>query len=252
MKKIISISVILLFVTSVNSQILTNSVPANAILGSNAFLDASSNYSSISGEVNSNHKGLVFPDVNLATFQFENIIADGATFPSYYDGMVVYNTTNGNTLNGVNSPSLSVAVTPGFYYFSNPNGAVNSNVTSGQWMSLGNNASKNITATSIATSITIDGAPVYAIKGTFITDGTTAITTIVPPTGITGVYRITIYKTEVSADSATAGNLITRKLASEVYDFNLSLQVNNVVTGKNPFTEVYPAGTYNYTLEYFK
>ena len=80
MKKIITIFVIFLIVLSANGQILTNSTPAAAITNSNAFLDASTNYSSAGFANNDNHKGLVFPDVNLTTFQFENIVADGIAF----------------------------------------------------------------------------------------------------------------------------------------------------------------------------
>ena len=137
---ILILTVGLLSVNAMQAQILTNSVPADAILNSNAFLDASTNYGSVSGESNDKHKGLVFPDVNLVNFQFEAVIADGATFPSYYDGMVVYNKTAGTTLTTGNRSSTATVVVPGFYYFSNPNGAVNGNVTAGKWLPVGSSA----------------------------------------------------------------------------------------------------------------
>lgn len=231
-----------LFVYNANAQILTNSVPSANIPQSNAFLDASTSYSSVAGENNNKHKGLVFPDVNLTTFQFENVIADGATFPSYYDGMIVYNTATGNTSTTGTNPSTSSPVTPGFYYFSNPNGVTNANVAGGTWKPLGSGASgavKDISATEVVLDIKIDGAQLYAIKGSFTTDGVSAAVTITKPTGMTGYYSLTTYK-----DGKTFRN--------QIISFDTVATTGNVVTGSGFMTEVYPAGTYNYVLEYFK
>lgn len=237
---------------NINAQILSNGVVTNNISNSNVMLDGSTTYSIEAGSGANIGKGIIVPSVDLVNFEFDLNLADGSTFPTYFDGMLVYNNSANNTLTTGNRSSTSTAVTPGFYYFSNPNGASNGNVSSGIWTPMGSNASKDFTAAEVTTSISIDGAPVYAKKGTFIANGTTATTTIVPPAGITGIYRITIYQTEVSTDTATLGNTITRRLSSEVYDFNLSLSTDNVTTGRFPFSEVYPFGTYDYTLEYFK
>lgn len=244
MKKYILIITISLFITKVSAQILTNTVPTASILGSNAFLDASSNYSSTAGESNNNHKGLVFPDVILTTFQFENVIADGATFPSYYDGMVVYNTATGTTLTTGIRSSTATAVTPGFYYFSNPNGATNGNVTAGVWTALGGGSTsgsvKDITSTEVVLDKKIDGALLYAIKGTFTATGTSTAVTVTKPTGMTGYYSMVTYKDGKS-------------FRSTIYSFNTTVSTGaNVITGNGVFAEVYPAGTYNYVLEYFK
>ena len=158
MKKNIYIVGLLLMAYTTNAQILSNTVPSANIPQSNAFLDASTSYSSIAGENNNKHKGLVFPDVDLTSFQFENVIADGATFPSYYDGMIVYNSATGTTLTTGINPSTSTSVTPGFYYFSNPNGAANGNVTSGIWKPLGGNVeSKDITTSEVVLDRKING-----------------------------------------------------------------------------------------------
>lgn len=243
MKKYFPLLVILFFISNVEGQILTNSSPAAAIGNSNAFLDASTNYSSAAGENNNKHKGIVFPDVNLTQFQFENVIADGATFPSYYNGMVVYNTATGNTLISDNDNNgVVTAVTPGFYYFSNPNGAANGNVTSGVWTAMGGGATataKDVTPTEVALSIKINGAQLYAIKGSFIASGSSTSVSVTVPPGMTGYYSMVIYQN---------GKTFRR----EIYSFNTATSTNNVICGNGIFSEALPAGTYNYVLEYFK
>lgn len=240
MKKYILISLVTLSIFNVSAQILTNSVPAASINNSNAFLDASSYYSSTAGESNNSNKGLVFPDVNLTTFQFENVIADGATFPSYYDGMIVYNTATGTTLTTGIRPSTATAVTPGFYYFSNPNGAANGNVTGGVWTAMGANAGlKNVGSTEVVLNTKINGVQLYAINGSFTATGTSTAVTVTKPTGMSGYYSMVIYK-----DGKTFRN--------GIYSFDTTLATSNVITGSGLFSEVLPAGTYSYVLEYFK
>lgn len=259
MKNIISTLLIALCFTSASGQIYTNSTPASAIANSNAFLDASSNYSSAGFESNDRHKGLVFPDVNLSTFQFENIVADGITFPSFYDGMVVYNTSTGSTLTTGIRPSTSIAVSPGFYYFSNPNGAANGNVTSGVWTPLGSGSVKNISATETTTSTSIDGKQVYALTGTFTADTaptvlvpnptyvSTAVVSITKPTGFTGYFKMTTYTTDLLGVKKTFRSDVS-SLTVDPLDANKLI----LVTGNGLFSEVYPGGTYTYILEFFK
>ena len=171
--------------------------------------------------------------------QTGQIIFAGA-FPTALDGMIVYNAATGNTLAAVSGNNgVVTAVTPGYYYFSNP--GQTTDVIFGKWIPLGSTAPKNITPTAIATAIAIDGAPVYAIKGQFTTVANSALTTIAPPTGITGVYRITIFK-----------GTSTLVFSPTVNSFDFSKTVDNVITGDAIFSQVYPVGTYNYILEYFK
>jgi hypothetical protein len=243
MKNIISIFVLFLITPSINGQILTNSVPASSISDSNAFLDASTSYSSIAGENNNKHKGMVFPDVNLTIFQFENIISDGATFPSYYDGMIVYNSGTGNSATGINNPSTATNITPGFYYFSNPNGGANGSVTAGVWTALGSGGSggggtKDITTTAAPTDTKVNGKQVFAINGTFTASGTSTKITVPKPTGMTGYFKFSTYSN---------GALFR----GEIHSFDVNAVTNNVVLGNGFFSEVYPAGTYEYVLEYF-
>ena len=243
MKKHLILMSLLLTSSLLNAQIL---VPANAspgIQGSNAFLDATTSYSNESGAQANIGKGLIFPSVDLVNFVFDLTLADGFTFPSYFDGMVVYNTATGNTLISDNDNNgVVTAVTPGFYYFSNPNGAANGNLTSGVWTAMGGGATataKDVTPTEVALSIKINGAQLYAIKGSFIASGTSPSISITVPTGMTGYYSMVIYQ---------GGKTIRR----EIYSFNTAISLNNVICGNGIFSEVLPAGTYDYVLEYFK
>ncbi|WP_155845053.1 hypothetical protein [Chryseobacterium daeguense] len=128
-----------------SAQIQTNGNVGNTINGSNAFLDVSKAFSSASvidpSLTNNLGKGLVFSDTDLTKFEFI-LPSDATTFPKYFDGMVVYNTGTGKTKTGGNNlPSVSTDVSPGFYYFYNPNGAGGS-VTTGVWKPLSDNAWK--------------------------------------------------------------------------------------------------------------
>lgn len=109
------------------AQVKSNYTISNSISNQNPFLDASTNFNSSANL----GKGLVFPRTNLTTFTFKTTSLDGITFPTAFDGMLVYNTGTGNTLPG---QGIVTAVTPGFYYFSNPNG-VNS-IANGKWMKI--------------------------------------------------------------------------------------------------------------------
>lgn len=239
MKKYIIVITLLLFMISnlANAQMLSNGAFVNSFPNESAFLDGST----LNSATVNDGKGLVFPTTDLTLFTFKTAILDGVNFPSAYDGMIIYNIATGKTLAADASGNNGVVtdVFPGFYYFQNPGQSID--LTKGKWVLIGD-LIKNISPTiEVTTSISVDGAKVYATKGTFITDGTTATATITPPAGITGVYRISIYK-----------NGGTVRLASSVYAFDTSISTANVTTGNYPFSEVYPAGTYNYTLEYFK
>lgn len=96
-----------------------------------------------------------------------------------------------------------------------------------------------ITTTEVMLNTKIDGAQLYAIKGTFTTNGTSARVTINKPTGMTGYHSMIIQK-----DGKTFRN--------GILSFDTDVASDNVVTGNGFMSEVYPAGTYNYVLEYFK
>ena len=238
MKKINIIVILLVFSMSniVRSQVLSNQDVVNSVGNSNAFLDVSTWNNSTSND----GKGLVFPTTNLTLFTFKNNDMDGINFPSAFDGMMVYNAATGNTLVALNGDNgVVTAVVPGYYYFSNP--GQTTDVTSGIWTPLSNGAVKNYSTTEVATSTSIDGAQVYAIKGSFDTLGTNALITIPRPSGMTGYYKMTTYL-----------NGITFRTGISTFNMDPLVTNNNVVTGNGLFSEVYPLGVYTYTLEYFK
>ena len=244
MKKIY-LSIILLVVISANSQVRLVST-LNTSVNSSAFIDASSQ--------NSNNitvgtgKGLVYPRVDLTTFQFvSGTTGIGSSFPTRYDGMVVYNTVTGNTSSS--GATAIIAVTPGFWYYDNKS----TNVKGGTWTQLGSTV-KNYTTTPIKTATSIDGAQVWAVKGSFSvpyaptllvpnpTYVSTAVVSIPKPDGITGYTKMTTYQ---------GGKTFRSDISSLTID-PLDLVNVSVVTGNGLFSEVYPVGTYDYTLEYFK
>lgn len=116
----------------------TKSLP----ISSSVFLDGSS-YNDTQYTGNNNFgKGLVFPQVDLRTFEFDITTPDGAEIlPTFYDGMVVYNTGKGSTISNALKGGIQVEVEPGFYYFSNPNGRANLSVQSGKWVRFGSGSS---------------------------------------------------------------------------------------------------------------
>ena len=149
MKKIVILTAAFITIAA-KSQILTNSIPVPSIPGSSVILDASTNYSTEAGESNNKHKGIVVPSVDLINFEFDLSQANGITFPTYFDGMIVYNRATGTTLTTGNRPSTATSVSPGYYYFYNPNGAVNGNVKGGEWRPMGGVASTGADTTNDA------------------------------------------------------------------------------------------------------
>ena len=245
MKNYIKYSLLILFVLSrlgVSAQINSQGIFANILIGQNTFLDASG-FEDAAGNVG---KGINFPRTNLTTFTFITSLIDSGDVFNSFDGLIVFNSVTGVTVTG---QGIVTEVVPGFYFFSNPGNP--GNITGGQWKLIGD-LIKNISPiTELTTAISVDGAKVYATKGTFVTDGKTATTTITPPTEITGIYRITIFKNTPTPILNKPD--VKAQIASSVYDFDFNNTLTpNVITGHYPFSEIYPAGIYNYTLEYFK
>ena len=144
MKKFILLSIVALasFVT-LNGQILTNGVSSPNIPGENAFIDASFSFSADSKK----GKGLIFPTVNLVEFEFiiDGYAADDMNFLHFFDGMLVYNNADGETITSGNRSSTITKVVPGFYYYSNPKGReayevnwiTKEGVAAGKWVAFG-------------------------------------------------------------------------------------------------------------------
>lgn len=251
MKKIILFNIFcFLSVNLYHSQIATNQQTVATITDENAFLDASSNFDPSANSSNTIGKGLVYPRTDLTTWVFKTDIVDGINFPTGFDGMIVYNTGSGNTLTGTDNPSVASTVAPGFYYFSNPmiagSATGSAAVSTGRWVPLGGSAKFDVTTAETATNTLVNGNQVYAKKGTFTVSGTSTAPTSYAPAAITipasataGVYRVTVFR-------AGSGSVY----ANEVYSYDITN--GNLITGSPSMSVVYPAGTYDYIVEYTK
>ena len=137
MKKKLLSFISLLTIGVLQAQIQTNNGVLNGVTGSNAMIDGSTYFSTQAGAQANIGKGIIIPSVNLVNFEFSLTLADGVTFPTYFDGMIVYNNATGTTLTTGNRPVTAVAVIPGYYYFSNPNGSASGHIKNGKWIPLG-------------------------------------------------------------------------------------------------------------------
>jgi len=201
MKNIFSFLAITVFGSLINAQVNVNNGTQSTINNSNVGIDLSSSFSVEAGAGANQGKGIVIPSVNLVNFEFDTTLADGVTFPTYFDGMIVYNNATGTTLTTGQRSSTATSVVPGYYYFYNPNGSTNGAVQSGVWRPIGGSAKVDVTTTETTTNDLVTGRQVFARKGTFTTNGTSTSPTAYAPAAITvpatataSLYRITIYK----------------------------------------------------------
>ena len=239
-KSVVVFSLVLFGLNTVSAQVSSNGTVVNNSVNENPFFDASTNFDTAStGTPNNVGKGLYFPTTNLTTWTFKTANMDGVTYPTAFDGMIVYNSATGNTVSG---QGVQVSVAPGFYYFSNP--GQSTSITNGRWLPLGGSSPKvDVKTTETVTNTLVNGAQVYAIKGSFVANGTSTTVSIPSPTGMTSMYGITIYKT------AGTGNKVV--YSRDLYSYNVGA-TNNAVTGSPSISVVYPADTYDYVLEYLK
>ncbi|KFF13397.1 hypothetical protein IW15_06270 [Chryseobacterium soli] len=236
-KSVVVLSLATFGLNSVSAQVASNGTVVNNIVGENPFFDASTNFDTAStGTPNNVGKGLYFPSTNLTTWTFKTANLDGITYPTAFDGMIVYNSATGNTVSG---QGVQVAVVPGFYYFSNP--GQSTSITAGRWLPMGTSPKVSIGTVETLTNTSIGNAPIYAIKGTFTATGTSTAVNVPSPTGMTGMYGITIYK--------TGTNVVYDR---SLYSYTLGTGAGNAITGSPSMSVVYPAGTYDYVLEYLK
>lgn len=213
---------------------IVNSATNAGVGNMTAFIDASSN-STANSQPNVG-KGLLFPRTDLTTLTAFGGGATGAptSFPTRYDGMIVYNTAaTGVAGVGATQGTLS----PGYWYYENKSTTVNG----GTWKPLVSAPTPklNILTTETVTNTLVNNAQVYAIKGQFTASGTSTAVSIPAPAGITAMYGITIYK-------AGTNTVYDRSLYS--YDTTSG----SAITGSPNMSVVYPNGIYDYVLEYLK
>jgi hypothetical protein len=218
-----------------NAQVrIVNSASNSGVGNMTAFIDASSN-NTTNAQPNVG-KGLIFPRTDLTLLTAFGGGATGAptSFPTRYDGMIVYNTATGGSA-GVGTTSEPLF--PGFWYYENKT----TNVATGTWKPLNGISKTIIGTTETITNTQIGTAAVYAIKGTFTASGTSTAVDIPSPTGMTSLYSVTIYK-------AGTGVVFDKSL----YSYTLGTGAGNAITGSPSMSVVYPSGTYDYVLEYLK
>ncbi|WP_139326048.1 hypothetical protein [Chryseobacterium sp. RU33C] len=124
-----------------------NSDAVGISTNSSAFIDASSN-TSINGNPNLG-KGLIFPRTDLSTFTTFGGAPFGIpnNYPTFYDGMIVYNTKDGGVA-GVGATQGELK--PGFWYYDNKSKSVNG----GTWKQISSPTTNTLSYTGdILTSI---------------------------------------------------------------------------------------------------
>ena len=257
MNKVIKYSLIMLlsivFGNTIHAQVTSNKNITNTIAGTNAFLDASTGFGQAAGLPPNQGVGLIFPTVNLVTFEFDLTLADGVTFPTWFDGMIVYNNTTGTTQTTGNRSATATAVTPGYYYFSNPDGATNGNVTGGVWKPLGGGSGSGSSLTSANNGLTQSGSTVL-LGGTLTqataiaqagfnlyTTGTGKVSVGAAPTTSSAKFEVNGAATNTSSYNAGAGTTI---------DFSQSnLAYTSASAGAFTLTNLKDGGTYTLAVQ---
>ncbi|MHA3044746.1 hypothetical protein JSO61_005335 [Riemerella anatipestifer] len=140
MKKITILALALGTCTIAQAQVLSNGEISKSLFNTNYFLDGSNFKNKLDPSIG---KVLGFPQTDLTKFTFNLDVVKNDVVASGFDGVVVYNTATGKTGSDANTQGKVVDVTPGFYYFSNPNGATNQTVSEGKWVRLGSGNETN-------------------------------------------------------------------------------------------------------------
>lgn len=242
-KYIILVSFLFGVIAISNAQIYVQATSSAAIGGSNIFLDASSLYSDQASAPANVGKGLLIPSVDLVNFQFDLTLADGFTFPSYFDGMLVYNNASGTTLTAGNRSSTATGVSAGFYYFSNPGSPFN--VTSGQWLPVGGGAS---TAMAISDGVAVDSRAI--VNGTqekvvrLATIAADGVNTTLDLHAALTTAVVTVAKFRKAAIYNAAGDLVMH--ATGGYTTGTDI----LVTGNGMMNKLLPVGTYSVEVYY--
>lgn len=222
------------------SQIITNPSVSSAA-NVNAFLDASQNTNDTSNQ--SNGRALIFPSTDLSQFRLDTSL-DELSMPTGYDGTIVYNTKNGGSTTDPNIGRTD-NLTPGFYYFSNPTRVY----SQGKWVRIGDGSNNRVVAFTdgqeVETNTTIDGAKVYAIKGSFVHDGGNSVL-INKPTDFANLSQIKVYRKN---GTGTDKNLV----GSSLYSYEVVGNQIKLIFGQGGILSLsYPQGNYEYMLEYTK
>ena len=239
---------ILFFITNIeiNGQVFSLGTIKSQYSSNNAFMDAATNFDTDLTGSNINGKGFVFPRTDLTSWVFLTNDLDDGYIPTSYDGMIVYNTGTGNSPSGGNNPTTSTAVTPGFYYFSNPTITAfdTPSIIQGEWKPLGSEGSPKIHITENTPTetnlVTVDATMEKVISITGTADGITTHmdlgTTVLPKDTVIN------FRKAIICDSTGTQVLV----ATGSYD----TATNKFVTGNGMMNYCLPAAT-NYKVELY-
>ena len=211
---------------SANGEVGATASETSVFLNASGPTFQSSNGFSADGSGNLG-KGIAFPRTNLTSFVFAEYAS--GDFPANFDGMVVYNIgvgvtpTSGSGIGGE-------AIVPGFYFFSNPGSQFDTN--SGNWIPVGNSAiatKKREVIKTIevgATTATVD-----------LTSGDNS------GQGMAGV-------TVNQFIGAKIYNNATGQLQMDASSSYVDGTAKILTTGNGFISQVLPAGTYKFVIEY--
>jgi hypothetical protein len=237
----LNILILSMITLSMNSQVrIGNSTSNSAAANSSAFIDASSN----TGNNNTNFrgKGIVFPRTDLTQFTTfgGSPIGIGSSYPTRYDGFIVYNTATSGVAGIGNTEGT---LTKGFWYYDNPTptgGAPNNSslINAGTWRPL--RPSRTVVNNNVSETGTVienGNGPVseWVARLDGVANGTTTEidlgTNIIPANTVYEFRQAKIY------DKLTGELLL---VATGRYDS----ATNVLVTGDAMVNKLLPAGTY--------
>lgn len=228
---------------SLNAQVIQSEASNTGGSSSMAFIDGSSStgYNPFNGA----GKGILFPSTDLTNINAADVFDSGSVGaanynPGFYDGLVVYNTGNGAVTGtmGAGSPD----VTPGFYYYANPDRTA---WDGGTWTPMGGGGAAAPLAipddTPMDSDLVIGTTPERVVRLSGTADGVSTHidlgTTILAANTVATFRKAIVYH-------GTSGHVILE--ASGSYDS----ATNIFVTGNSMMNVLLPAGTYTVEVYY--
>ena len=225
---------------------IANSVNNTLVDGSSAFIDASSN--SVYNSSTNVGKGLLYPRTDLSTFTSFGGAPIGipTSFPTYYDGFVVYNTKEGGVA-GIGTTQGTLTL--GFWYYDNKSGTINGGIwkpftatsggaTTNLLSSSGNNITSNVNGISST-------APAVN-SNTLSLTGSSLTSTVNGVASSTNLSSLVTGSTTHTLNSS--GNMMTSMVNGITRTAPIINSVNNTVSGNTLTTTVNGISSSSVTL----